>query len=70
MSYNIGRRTRRSQMRVMIDEFKRENSYTNKQFLSELFEGKKVKLSLSLKFARMIQLASKEFEKQTASVEE
>jgi hypothetical protein len=56
-------------MRVMIDEFKRENSYTNKQFLSELFEGKKVKLSLSMKFARMIQLASKAFEKETASVE-
>ena len=65
MSFNLERKVRRNQMKVMIKEFVKENKLSQKAFIERLFQGKNIrKPSLSLKFARMINLATAAYDKE------
>lgn len=63
MSYNLDRKVRRNQMKQAIKEFKLENKLSTGQLDSQLFSAGKlmVKRSLSMRFARMIELATKAY---------
>jgi hypothetical protein len=66
MSYNLARKVRRGQMKVMIDEFMKQEKLSNKKLINLLFDGRNIhRPSLNLKFARMINIASAALEKET-----
>lgn len=64
MSFNLDRRVRRDQMKEAIKEFKKENKVSTKQLDAQLFTAARlmVRRSLSMRFARMIELATKAYE--------